>query len=134
MQVEDTVIDVETWIETYRKAWEEADDQAVVSLFTEDATYRSDIFKEAHIGRAGIGAYWREVTSTQRDVTVRMGRPIVDGPRVAIEWWTTMESDGEEITLPGCLLLHFDSEGRCRSLHEHWEWTGGRQDPPPEWG
>jgi predicted SnoaL-like aldol condensation-catalyzing enzyme len=128
------VIELAAWIETYRKAWEEADDRTVVDLFTDDATYRSSIFEEPHRGKEGIGAYWREVTSTQRDARVRMGRPIADGARVAVEWWTTMENGGEEITLPGCLLLEFDDEGRCKSLHEHWEWAEGRRDPPPEWG
>lgn len=128
------MIDLETWIETYRRAWEEADDEAVAALFAEESTYRSNIFEEPHNGQAGVGAYWREVTSTQRNVKVRMGRPIVDGQRVAVEWWTTMESQGTDITLPGCLLLEFDDEGRCRSLHEHWEFVEGTREPPPEWG
>jgi hypothetical protein len=132
--MEGIVIDVETWVETYRRAWEEADDELVAGLFSEDATYRSNIFEEPHLGRAGIGEYWRTVTSTQREVSVRMGRPIVDGDRAAVEWWTTMESDGSEITLPGCLLLRFDEDGRCVSLHEHWEWAEGTRRPPPEWG
>jgi hypothetical protein len=128
------MIDLETWIETYRRAWEEADDEAVMGLFAEDSTYRSNIFEEPHVGRDGVGTYWREVTSTQRNARVRMGRPIVDGRRVAVEWWTTMESSGEDITLPGCLLLQFDDEGLCLSLHEHWEFAEGTREPPPEWG
>jgi hypothetical protein len=41
-----------------------------------------------------------------------MGRPFVDGSRVAVEWWTTMVDDGDEVTLPGCLLLTFEADGR----------------------
>jgi hypothetical protein len=29
----------------------------------------------------------------------RMGRPFVDGDRVAVEWWTTMIDGDEEVTL-----------------------------------
>jgi hypothetical protein len=37
----------------------------------------------------------------QSQVGVRMGRPFVDGNRVAAEFWTTMLVDGAETTLPG---------------------------------
>ncbi len=127
-------MDVTTWIEGYRRAWEEGDDELVLSLFTEDATYRSLVFEEPHVGHEGIGAYWREVTSHQSDVTVRMGRPFVDGDRVAVEWWTQMDVDGDDLTLPGCLLLRFGDDGRCTSLREYWNPMAGRVEPPPEWG
>lgn len=127
-------IDASVWAENYARAWEDADAEAAADLFTEDATYRSNIFEEPHLGREGIKAYWRQVTSTQRDVEVRMGRPIGDGDRVAVEWWTTMEDDGRPITLPGCLLLTFDEEGLCRSLFEYYLFFEGRIEPPADWG
>lgn len=122
------------WIESYRKAWVDADAEAAAALFAEDATYRSNIFEEPHRGRDRVAAYWREVTSTQSNVEVRMGRPITDGERVSVEFWTTMDSDGEPITLPGCMLLRFDESGLCATLHEHYEFAAGRLTPPPEWG
>ena len=126
--------DVAAWVEAYRLAWEERDADAAAALFSEDSTYRSNIFEEPHVGQDGVRDYWSGVTATQRDVTVRMGRPIVDGARVAVEFWTTMENAGAEITLPGCLLLVFDDDGRCRSLHEYYTFAEGRLDPPPEYG
>ena len=48
-----------------------------------------------------------------------MGRPFVDGQRVAVEFWTTMQVGGEETTLPGCMLLAFDEDWRCRALREY---------------
>ena len=127
-------MDVATWVETYRQAWEEADAEKAASIFTEDATYRSAIFEEPHVGHAGIIAYWSGVTSTQTDIEVRMGRPIVDGNRVSVEFWTTMNNEGADVTLPGCLLLEFDDDGRCRRLHEYYEFAPGRLSPPEEWG
>lgn len=128
------MIEIDAWVEAYGRAWEQADPAAAADLFTEDATYRSNIFEEAHSGRAGIEAYWRQATATQRDIEVRMGRPIVEGDRVSVEFWTSMENEGADITLPGCLLLTFDDEGRCRTLHEYYTFGDGRLDPPPEWG
>jgi hypothetical protein len=51
-----------------------------------------------------IRAYSRRNAGTQRAKHVRMGRPFVDGNRVAVEWWTMMVDEGESVTLPGCLL------------------------------
>ena len=128
------MIDVGTWAESYRQAWEQSDDEMAAALFTVDATYRSNIFEDPHVGRDGISAYWRQATSTQREIEVRMGRPIVEGPRASVEFWTTMENSDADITLPGCLLLEFDDDGLCRSLHEYYEVGEGRLGPPGEWG
>jgi hypothetical protein len=125
---------IEDWIEGYRLAWETADSSAVGTLFSADATYRSNIFEDAHQGREGVEAYWTSVTSAQSDVGVRMGRPFVDGSRVAVEFWTNMKVDGDEVTLPGCLLLDFDDNGLCTALREYWHFQPGSYSPPPGWG
>ncbi|HSJ70620.1 MAG TPA: nuclear transport factor 2 family protein [Acidimicrobiia bacterium] len=122
------------WIEGYRAAWEARDADAVIELFRPEATYRSNIFEEPHRGREGIRAYWTSVTEAQSDVTVRMGKPYVDGSRVTVEFWTNMKVSGDDVTLPGCLLLHFDDDGLCTSLHEYWHFEPGTHQPPPEWG
>ena len=40
---------VDHWLTEYARAWEERDPAAVVPLFTEDATYRSQPFREPHV-------------------------------------------------------------------------------------
>jgi ketosteroid isomerase-like protein len=128
-------LSLEEWIEGYARAWREGDAEAVVALFTEDAEYRSSPFREPpNIGSDGIRAYWTRACSAQEDVDVRMGRPFVSGDRVAVEWWATMLQEGEEITLPGCLLLRFGPDGRCASLREYWHVEPGRHEPHPGWG
>ena len=127
-------MDIGSWLEAYRVAWERADADAVAALFDEDATYRSNIFEEPYVGREGVHAYWTEVTRTQEDVRVRIGRPFADGDRVAAEFWTTMRAEGDEVTLPGCLLLRFGAHGLCRSLREYWHYQPGTIQPPPGWG
>jgi hypothetical protein len=60
-----------------------------------------------------------------------MGRPIITDDRTAVEWWTTMiDPDEGEITLPGCLLLRFATDGRCHDLWEYWQIQPDRQAPP----
>jgi hypothetical protein len=127
-------MDVDSWLEAYRSAWENRDAEAAAALFDEHATYRANIFQEPYAGRDGVRDYWTTVTATQEDVRVLMGSPFVDGDRVAAEFWTTMRNDGAEITLPGCLLLRFGEDGLCLALREYWHFEPGRLEPPPEWG
>ena len=126
---------IDEWAERYRRAWEDADDEAVGALFAEDATYRSDPLQEPHRGRDAIRAYWREVTAVQSNVAVAVGRPLVEGDRAVVEWWTQMDVAGEPVTLPGALILDFDERGLCRALREYYNWAPGTRTPPPSgWG
>lgn len=125
---------VTDWIAGYRLAWEARDPEAAAALFATDSTYRSNIFEDPHPGSEGVRAYWEAVTATQSEVRVRMGRPFVEGPRVTVEFWTNMRVAGDQVTLPGCLLLDFDDEGLCHRLREYWHYMPGEFQPPEGWG
>jgi limonene-1,2-epoxide hydrolase len=127
-------MDVRSWLEAYRRAWEEKDADAAVALFAQDTTYRSNIFEPPHEGREGVRQYWLDVTQSQEDVRVRIGNTFGDGGRVTAEFWTTMRVDGAESTLAGCLLLEFDDDGLCVALREYWHFQPGLLDPPAVWG
>jgi hypothetical protein len=47
------------------------------------------------VGRDAIRQHWQRGAGTQRDVTVRMGRPVTTDAHVAAEWWTTMTDPDE---------------------------------------
>lgn len=132
---QDKIITHEEWIERYRRAWETGDAQDLTDLFTPDASYRSSVFRQPYLGRDAIRAYWQRGAGRQQRTAVRMGSPVVSAARVAVEWWTTMidPHDGE-VTLPGCLLLRFAPDGRCRDLWEYWQIQSGSQAPPTGWG
>lgn len=127
-------MNADEWIAAYGAAWEQADADAAAALFTEEAIYRSSPFRVPSVGHEGIRRYWQEATSTQSDVRVRFGEPIAAGAKVAVEWWTTMRSEGSEITLPGCLVLRFAADGRCEELREYWHLEGRLVEPPSGWG
>lgn len=127
-------MDVSEWIEGYRHAWENRDPAAASALFTDDAWYRSSIYEEPHVGHDGVSTYWSGVTAAQSEVSVRMGKPFVDGDRVTVEFWTNMKVEGSPVTLAGCLLLDFEPDGRCRRLREYWNFEPGSHHPPQGWG
>ena len=127
-------MNAEEWIAAYRRAWLERDPERVVELFTDDAVYRSSPFREPHFGSAGIRDYWTRATSTQEELDLRFGDPVVEGSKVVVEWWAIMRDEGAWITLPGCLLLRFAEDGRCEELREYWHVEDGRHEPHPGWG
>jgi SnoaL-like domain len=64
----------------------DANAEAAAALFDDPATYRSYIFQEPYEGPVGVRRYWQEVTAPQSRVSMRMGRPFVNGNRVAAEF------------------------------------------------
>jgi ketosteroid isomerase-like protein len=122
------------WLERYRRAWIERDADAASRLFTEDALYREQPFQPAFAGRAAIRDYWSTVTASQNSVELRYGRAVVDGQRVAVEWWANLQTDGGPLTLAGEFLLSFADSGQCRELREYWLLTQARVEPPQGWG
>jgi predicted ester cyclase len=126
--------DLAAWIDAYARAWREGDAEAAASLFTETGIYRSAPFRPPHVGREEIMRYWREEPALHERVELRFGTPVVEGRRVAVEWWVSVVQDGETVTGPGCLVLRFDRDGRCEELREYWHEQPGRHEPPPGWG
>jgi hypothetical protein len=122
-----------SWVEELRLAWEQADPARAAALFTIDARYHSNPFHPPLIGRTAIEAYWSKATSTQSDVRVRMGRPLLDGDRAVVEWWTVMRNGEAETTDTGALVLAF-ADGLCTNLREYWNMTEAILEPPEGWG
>ena len=103
-------------------------------MFTEDAIYREQPFQAPFVGRGAIRDYWRTVTASQTSVELRYGQPIIDGRRVAVEWWANLQTNDGPLTLAGEFLLLFAESGECRELREYWVLTQGRVEPPTGWG
>jgi hypothetical protein len=129
-------VNVQEWIDAYGRAWEARDADAAQALFTEDAIYRDHPLQPAHVGHDGVRSYWANVTSTQDEVNVRFGSPVVaeDSRRAAVEWWVTMLNGGAEVTVTGVLVLRFADDGRCEELREAWFFEAGHHEPPEGWG
>ena len=128
------VSDYTDWLTRYRRAWMEKDADAAARLFTEAAIYREQAFQEPFVGRAAIRDYWSRVTASQSKVELRYGRPVVDGHRLAVEWWANLQTNDGPLTLAGEFLLLFAETGECRELREYWVLTQGRVEPPAGWG
>ena len=126
---------LDRWIDTYRRAWIEADAELVTTLFAEDGEYRWSLLEPPAVGREEIRRYWERETGKQAEVDVVFGTPFAIAPdRVVVEFWTRMRFEGEPVTLPGCMFLGFDGDGRCLALREYWIQGDGDNPAPDVWG
>ncbi len=125
---------VNRWIRSYTKGWLKKDAKAIASLFTEDATYHSHPFRPLNQGRKSILDYALGALDVGLVYEVRFGKPVVESSRAAVEYWTTMKEKVEDVTLAGCIMLHFAKNGLCKELHDYWILQTGKLPAPPNWG
>jgi ketosteroid isomerase-like protein len=122
------------WADGYGRAWVERDSELAVALFTEDASYTQTPFGPTFRGHDEIRRYWVEITADESDVEYQAGDPLVDGSRVAFEFWVTMKLGGKPVTLPGCVVVVLGDEGRCSQLREYWHQQDGVVPAFAGWG
>ncbi len=121
---------VNRWIRNYAKAWLKKDAKVIASLFAEDATYHSHPFRPLNQGRKSILDYSLGALDVGQVYEVRFGKPVVEGSRAAVEYWTTMREKVEDVTLAGCIMLHFAKNGLCKELHDYWVLQTGKVSAP----
>lgn len=127
------VANVGKWLDLFGQAWRDRNPQGAAELFTVDAVYRSDPFRQPLVGRTAIADYWARATGSQSAIQVRFGDPLVQGDRVAVEWWSTVMKDGASTTDAGGLFLTFEAE-RCAELREYWNLAEEAVGIPEGWG
>jgi uncharacterized protein (TIGR02246 family) len=113
---------VEAWLARYEQAWEQRNPEQAAALFTADAPYYEKPFDPPKVGRAGIRAYWAEVTADQRDVDFKSQVVAVTGQTGVARWSASLTaiSSGVRVELDGVFLLTFDGSGLCSELREWW--------------
>lgn len=118
------------FVEGYGATWQAWDFDRWVDLFSDDVLYVEHPTNNTVVGREALGAYVRHEASQQGEVTVRMGSPVIDGDRVAGEFWVT----GENSTLTGGFIARLAPDGRCTHFREYWFFDEGRAEPFDWWG
>ena len=111
------------WLESYRRAWEGRDAEAVGKLFTEDATYQETPFTQPMHGREAIREYWSRVVAAAQE-QIRFGHEVlaITGATALAHWWASFVrvSSKTRVSLDGIFLLTFDRAGLCKELREWW--------------
>jgi len=110
-----------TWLDGYKRVWEEKDPDGAAALFTEDGVYAWGPYEEPMRGREAIKARWVEVTAAQSDVrftSTVLGE--VDSGGVA-HWNCKFKVPGDlEIELDGIFIVVLTDDGLCSDFREWW--------------
>jgi hypothetical protein len=122
------------FVEGYGRAWESWDFSAFVDLFSDDVVYVAHATEETVVGRQALASYIRKEADEQGEATVRMGTAVIDGNRVAAEFWVTRTNDGEDWTTVGGFIARLAPDGRCAFFREYWFDVEGHASPYEGWG
>jgi hypothetical protein len=124
----------ETFVEDYGRTWETWDVPGFVALFSDEVVYVAHATEETVVGQEALTSYLHKEASEQGQVSVRMGNPVIDGSRVAAEFWVTATNQGGDATIAGCLIAHLGPEGRCHFFREYWFDVEGHASAYDGWG
>jgi ketosteroid isomerase-like protein len=126
--------DAAAFVERYRRTWETWDFAGFVDLFSDDVVYVAHATEERVVGRRALASYIRKEAADQGQASVRMGSPIIDGNRVAAEFWVRRTNKGEDWTTAGCFIARLGPDGRCAFFREYWFDVEGHTDAYDGWG
>jgi SnoaL-like protein len=119
------------WRDVWERAWPAKDPDAIDALYTRDAVYRSQPFREPEPSPRD---YVERMFVEEDEIECRFGEPMVTGDRAAVEWWATWLEGDERITLVGATVLRFRPDGLVAEHLDYWVEGQGRIDPLPGWG
>ena len=114
--------DVREVIDVYIKAWETQDENLILTIFTEGATYHERVMREPIPDRDSIGAYWRsKVVEAQANITCRLLNLYLDGDTAIAEWEAEFDdlAQGIRKRMREIAVLVFEGH-RIAALREYW--------------
>ena len=114
--------DVRDVIDVYIRAWETQDEELILTIFTEGATYHERVMREPIPDRESIGAYWRsKVVESQANITCRLLSLYLDGDTAIAEWEAEIDdlAQGTRKRMREIAVLVFDGH-LIASLREYW--------------
>ena len=135
-------MDIGSFMEKYKRAWETSDENLLAALFAEDGTYRNTPFAEQR-GHEAIKAYWQR-TKLQSEVHLSYEVLHRHASGGIAHWRTTYQVTSEELfriwaassgttllarkdgdplprlVLDGVAVVEFDVRGLCRDFGIWW--------------
>jgi ketosteroid isomerase-like protein len=112
----------ERWIQGYLKAWKSNDPKDIEALFTEDATYLTQAFREPWRGRETIVKEWigrADWANEPKDQwTFEHQWLAIEGDTGVLEGLTTYTGRSE--VFKNIWTIRLDNDERCREFHEYW--------------
>src|SRR4029450_12819891 len=105
------------WVEAWTTAWVAGDPGPLDDVYAEDASFRSEPFRELQTPRAYAEWAFRE----QDEALCWFGEPIVAGDRAAVEYWGIVRFQGGDETIVGTAGLRVGPDGRGGEQRGPWK-------------
>jgi hypothetical protein len=127
----DVLVAARHWAETWRTAWRTHDVELLSPLYSGDAVFRSQPFREPQT--PSTYAAW--AFQDEAEARVWFAEPrVVGGDRAAVEYWgVSIAHHGATETIAGVALLRFGSDGRVVEQRDYWNSADGAVEPYEGW-
>lgn len=109
-------------IEEYKSAWEGQDSNKILTIFTEDATYRERAYEKHFHGHDGIKKYWEEkVVRQQQNIKFNLLNLYIDADTAIAEWEVEFDCipSKKRKQIKEVAILVFEGL-KISSLREYW--------------
>jgi ketosteroid isomerase-like protein len=118
-------------IDQFGGGWQNADADAMVGAFTEDAIFVPGPFERPVRGAAAITEYWKDIAFEQAEISFRSGEIFVAGPWFATEFRCTFRRrrTGEPVDVRGALFCE-TVDGKISEMRMYWDRHTARTEPP----
>lgn len=110
---------LERWVKDYRKAWESNDPEEIGALFTEEATYYTEPFRDGIKGRDAIVADWIERRDEPGDTEWRYEIKAVCEDIGFVRGWAKYFTPPPR-EYSNLWEVRLDQNGRCQEFTEWW--------------
>jgi ketosteroid isomerase-like protein len=127
---------VSRWIEGWARGWRDHDSSVIAALYSDDALFVSEPFREPKRGGSGAAEYADWAFADEEEVELWFAEPLVAADGAAIRYWAIIrERGGRHSTLAGIADVRFGPDGRVVEQRDHWHMsTGISRRPPDDWG
>lgn len=114
--------DFDKWVQGYITAWKSNDAQDIAALFSEEATYLTQAFREPWAGRENIVKEWlgrADWTGEPQDVwTFNYHWLAIEGDTGVLDGLT--DYSGRNEMFKNIWIIKLEEDGRCREFIEYW--------------
>jgi steroid delta-isomerase len=112
-------------IEAYFASIADAEAQAFVDQFAEEATFADPVGGPVLTGRDGVAKFHKGLRRAWQRLDMRPTAVHVRGGRAAAAWTATGQSaSGKDIAFDGVNVFEVDDDGRIARLEGYWDFEG----------
>jgi hypothetical protein len=108
----------DSWVQGYLKAWRTNARADIEALFTEDATYLTQAFRQPWRGRTAIVEGWLSRADFQGNWGFEYHWIAIEGDTGVLEGVTTYHDENEAYA--NIWMIKLAADGRCYEYREHW--------------